>query len=136
MPLAELLANSAFPRALVVGAFGGAGLALSMLYSRRGPLIYPVYAATLAARTLLLPRYPSVSHPARFAVALAGFVVASVVVYIAVGIRAGQERERLWREGRLPATGGGIPVLGHVWRLGFLLAVGAVVSAGVAFVAA
>ena len=36
-------------RAGVVGIFGGAGLVLTQMYSRRGPLIFPVYAAILAA---------------------------------------------------------------------------------------
>ena len=40
----ELVAHPAFPRALVVGLFGGAGLALTTIYSRRGPLIYPALA--------------------------------------------------------------------------------------------
>ena len=43
MNLANLANNPAFPRALVIGLFGGAGLALTALYSRRGPLIYPVW---------------------------------------------------------------------------------------------
>lgn len=135
MTLTELLSNPALPRILVLGLYGGAGLALTMIYSRRGPLIYPVYAAFLAALTLLLARYPGVSYPARFATALAGFLTASALLYITVGILAGRARERLRREGRLP-PGSGVPLRGHLWRVGFLVAVGAVVSGGVAFIAA
>ena len=50
--LVSVFSNPALPRAIVVGLFGGAGLALTSIYSRRGPLIYPVYAAILAALAL------------------------------------------------------------------------------------
>ena len=36
-------------QAAVIGVFGGAALVLTQLYSRRGPMIYPVYAAILLA---------------------------------------------------------------------------------------
>jgi len=133
--LAEAL-SSVLSRALVVGAFGGVGLVLTAVNSRRGPLIYPVYAALLAALAVLLARYPAVPYAGRFGVALAGFAAASAPLYLATGVLAERERRRLRREGRLPAAAGGVPLAGHVWRVGFLLAVGAVVSAGVAFVAA
>jgi drug/metabolite transporter superfamily protein YnfA len=135
MVLAELLSSPALPRALVLGVFGGAGLVLTMIYSRRGPLIYPVYAALLAALALLLARYPSEPFGARFAAAFGGFLVATAMAYVAVSIRGGQEAQRLRREGRQMAQGGVTP-LGHLWRLGLVLGIGAAVSAGVAFVAA
>jgi len=133
--LTEFLSNPALPRALVLGLFGGAGLVLTIVYSRRGPLIYPTYAAFLAALTLLLARYPGVPYPARFAIALAGFLTASALLYVAAGVLAERQRDRVRREGRLP-PGGGVPFLGHLWRIAFLVAVGAVVSVGVAFIAA
>ena len=137
MLLAELLWNPAVPRALVVGAFGGAGLVLTMTYSRRGPLIYPVYAALLAALALLLARYPGVPYAGRFVAALAGFLLASAAAYVATGVLAGRSWARLQREGRVPpGAAGGVSVLGHLWRVGVLLALGSIVSAGVAFVAA
>ena len=43
----ELLVNPALPRALAVGAFGGVGLVLTVVYSRRGPMIFVSYAALL-----------------------------------------------------------------------------------------
>ena len=133
--IAGLLSNPALTRALVLGLFGGAGLVLTTVYSRRGPLIYPVYAAFLAALTMLLARYPGVTYPVRFAIALAGFLTASALLYVAVSVLGDRQRERLRREGRLP-PGGGVRFFGHLWRVGFLVAVGAVVSAGVAFIAA
>ena len=133
--LAELSWNPVLARALVVGAFGGAGLLLTAIYSRRGPLIYPVYAAILTALTLLLARYADVPYSTRYNAALAGFVAASAPAYVMVSILADRQRDRLRRRGRLPA-GGGVSVLGHLWRVGFLVLAGAVVSAGVAFIAA
>ena len=130
----ELLANPAFPRAIVVGVFGGAGLALTMIYSGRGPLIYPVYAALLTALALLLARYDAMLLVERFAAALVGFLVASAILYITVGIRSDQQRRRLLVQGRLSATSGRLPLWGHTWRLAFLLAVGVITSAGIAYI--
>ena len=135
--LDDLLANPALPRAIVVGLFGGVGLACTVIYSRRGPLILPVYAALLGALALLLARHDTLSYAARLVAALAGFLTASLLLYVAVGVQARESRVRLQREGRLPpGPTPGLSPLGHAWRLGFLLAVGTVVSAGVAFVAA
>src|SRR3954463_6287512 len=75
-PVIDIIQNPAFPRAIVLGLFGGIGLALTATYSRRGPLIYPVYAAVLAAPTLLLARYASLPYDARVVAALAGFCAA------------------------------------------------------------
>ena len=137
MIIDSLLVNPALPRALVVGVFGGAGLALTAVYSRRGPMIYPVYAAVVAALALLLTRYQALTYSARLAAVLAGFCVASGVLYVAVGILAGRQRERLVDAGRLPADAAHVrvPLLGHAWRIGFL-GIGTIISAGVAFVSA
>ena len=130
----ELLANPAFPRAVAVGAFGGAGLALTTIYSRRGPLIYSAYAALLAALALLLARYDAITLVERFAAALGGFLVASAALYATVVVLSDRQRRRLVAEGRLPATSARLPFWGHIWRLGFLLAVGVITSAGVAYI--
>lgn len=137
MVVPELLANPAFPRALVLGLFGGAGLALTAIYSRRGPLIYPVYTALLAALALLLAHYSGISFAARFGAALAAFLVASAALYVTVGILGDHQRRRLVAEGRLPASAldSRLSLWGHAWRLGFLLAVGMIASAGVAYIA-
>lgn len=136
MIVPDLLANPAFSRAVVLGVFGGAGLALTAIYSRRGPLIYPAYATLLAALTLLLARYNGMSFSERFAAALAGFLVASAALYITVGILSDRQRRRLVAEGRLPASAldSRLPLWGHAWRVGFLLAVGAITSAGIAYI--
>lgn len=130
----ELLANPALPRAVVVGVFGGAGLALTTIYSRRGPLIYPAYATLLAALALLLARYDTLALSERFAAALAGFVVASVALYVTVLILSNRQRRQLVSEGRLLASSVRLPLSGHAWRLAFLLAIGVITSAGIAYI--
>ncbi|MGH7617138.1 MAG: hypothetical protein ACREPM_07925 [Gemmatimonadaceae bacterium] len=136
--MSELLFNPAFPRALVIGAFGGAGLSLTALYSRRGPMIYPVYAAILAALAALLSRFPEQSYGARLVACLVGFMMASAALYVTVGIHARRRRLALIARGRLPASAANFRVSlgGHAWRIGFLLTIGTVASAGVAFIAA
>jgi hypothetical protein len=131
------LFNPALARAAVIGAFGGAGLALTATYSRRGPLIYPVYAAILAALAILLSRYPDLPYLSRVFAALVGFCVATAAAYVAVGILSRRARRRLVAIGRLPASAlqFRLSIVGHAWRIGLLLVIGSIVSAGVAFVA-
>jgi hypothetical protein len=131
------LFNPALARAAVIGAFGGAGLALTATYSRRGPLIYPVYAAILAALAILLSRYPDLPYLSRVFAALVGFCVATAAAYVAVGILSRRARRRLVAIGRLPASAlqFRLSIVGHAWRIGLLLVIGTIVSAGVAFVA-
>ena len=138
MSATEFIANPAFPRALVVGAFGGVGLVLTAMYSRRGPLVFAPYAAFLAALTLLLARYPGLTYGVRFVAGLGSFLVASAALYVATGVLADRSRRRLVAEGRLPETAlyYRLPLWGHVWRLGLLVGIGAVVCGAVAFVAA
>jgi len=133
-----LLLNPALPRATVVGAFGGAGLALTALYSRRGPMIYPVYAAILAALTALLSRFPDLPYAGRLLASLIGFSVATAALYVTTGILADRDRRRLVKAGRLPASAlqFRLSIIGHAWRIGFLLTIGTIASAGVAFIAA
>src|SRR5437660_9530906 len=136
--LHELLANQAFPRALAVAAFGGVGLVLTVVYSRRGPMIFVPYAALLAALTLLLSQFGQLPYAPRFAAAYAAFAIATVPVYVAVGVLGKRQRERLRREGRLSAEPppARFSLWGHARRIGFVIAAGSILSASVAFVAA
>lgn len=129
MSLADFVEFPVLLRALVVGAFGGVGLALTTYFSRRGPLIFPVYAAPLAALAVLLARYPALGYAPRYAAALGGFTVAARAHYAVVCAHANAQRRRL-------GVTSGVPLLGHAWRLAALLGTGAVLCAGVAFVAA
>src|SRR6476660_4374660 len=125
---ADLFVNPVLPRALVVGVFGGIGLVLTAVYSRRGPLIFAPYAALLAALTLVLARYPNLAYGVRVAAGLAGFLVASAALYVATGVLADRARRRLVAEGRLPATAlhHRLSMWGHAWRVALLVGVGAV----------
>ena len=137
MALTEFFTNPAFPRALMLGAFGGVGLALTVIYSRRGPMIYPAYAALFATLTLLLARYSSLAFVTRFAAGLAAFLLASSILYVTVGVLANRERRRLVAAGRLPesALHARLSLWGHTWRLAFLMAVGTPLCLGIAFIA-
>ena len=117
----DLLASPAFPRAIVVGIFGGAGLCLTILYSRRGPMIFVPYAALLAGLTFLLSRYANLSYTNRFLAALAGFIVATAAAYVAVNIMANRRREELRKEGRLPSTALGPSLWQRTWHVGLVV---------------
>jgi hypothetical protein len=126
--VSELVTHPAFVRAVVLGAFGGIGLVLTTIYSRRGPLIFPVYAAFLGSLAVLLARYPDIAFPIRLSAAMVGFVVAAAIHYVAVVIAANRQRRGMgftWN----------VPFLGHLWRLSVLFTAGFIASAGVAFVA-
>src|SRR2546429_5533641 len=128
----ELLVNPALPRALAVGAFGGVGLVLTVVYSRRGPMIFVPYAALVAALTLLLSRFEQLPYAPRFAAAFAAFAIATVPVYVAVGVLGKRQRERLRLEGRLSAEPppARFSLWGQVWRIWVVIAAGGIVSAG------
>jgi hypothetical protein len=132
----DLISNPLVLRAVVVGVFGGVGLSLTSIYSRRGPLIYPVYAALLAALAMVLARRSQMAYDVRVLAALVGFTTASLILYVTVGILAGRQRAALVAEGRLKPGAKGVSLLGHVWRWGFLLSIGGIVSAALAFVSA
>ena len=132
--MTDLLANPLVLRAAVVGLFGGIGLSLTFIYSRRGPLIFPVYAALLAALALLLAQQSTIAFGLRTAAAFVGFTVATLISYVTVGIHANRNRETLVAEGRLAANARGLSLVGHLWRWALLLSIGMVASAGVAFV--
>lgn len=130
----DLLANPLVLRAAVVGLFGGVGLSLTSIYSRRGPLIFPVYAALLASLALLLARRSQSSFGLRTTAAFVGFIIASLMSYVTVGVLASRQRETLAAQGRLPPNSGGVSALGHLWRWALLLGIGTITSAAIAFV--
>ena len=133
----SLLMNPLLPRALVLGILGGVGLSLTSTFSRRGPMILPVYAAVFAALALVAARYADVAYLPRSIAIFAGYAVASLELYVAVMILADRDRQRSVAQGRLPASAlhDRIPLGGHAWRLAALAGVGVVLSAAVAFIA-
>jgi len=110
-PTDVLESGSAFAllsRAAVVGILGGAGLVLTTLYSRRGPLIYPVYAAILAALAFVSARYPSLSFSVHFGAVLLGMVVATAISVVAVIKQSALQRQQLRASGRPMAASRGL----------------------------
>ena len=130
--------NPLLPRALVLGIIGGAALVLTMVYSRRGPMILPVYAAILIALAFVAARYESVAYVPRLVAVFAAFCLASAELYVAAVILAGRERKRLVARGRLPSSAlrYRLSLGGHLWRVAALAGAGIVLSAVVAFVVA
>ena len=116
-------------RAGVVGIFGGTGLVLTQMYSRRGPRIYPVYAAILAALSFVAVRFDSVAYGGRFAAILFGMLIATAMTLIATLVLGTRERAMLraagarMRPGRAP-----------VWGLPLIFAAIICASAGAAYV--
>ena len=102
-------------RAAVLGFIGGIGLVLTQIYSRRGPLIFPVYAAILAGLALLGARFPQLPYSVHFAAVLTGMLVATEVALVGTLVRGGRERRRLILSGRAIHPGGapwwGFPVI-------------------------
>jgi len=119
----------ALSRGLVIGLFGGAGLVLTQLYSRRGPLIYPVYAAILFVLGLSLARTPSLDFTARLLIALGAVLLSTLMSLVATIIRGNRQRQRIRKSGRIIAPGGA-----PVWGFPLILVVLVAASAGVAFV--
>jgi hypothetical protein len=117
-----------FTQALVVGVFGGAGLVLTQLYSRRGPLIYPVYAAILAALALCLARAGPIGFSARFAAAFGGLVVSTAIAMTGTMVIAARARRELLASGR-PFAQEHIPL----WAAPLLLTLLLTASAGAAY---
>lgn len=116
-------------RALVVGVFGGAGLVLTQMYSRRGPLIYPVYAAILASIALVSARFRDLPYAAHLTAALTGMLVATAMALAAVLVLGARERQRIRESGR-PMAPGGAPW----WGFPLILLTIVVASAAVAYV--
>ena len=93
-------------RAAVLGLIGGVGLMLTQVFSRRGPLIFPVYAAILAGLALLSVRFPALPYWAHFSAVLIGMYVATEVALITVLVRGRRERRALIAAGHEIHPGG------------------------------
>ena len=133
-----IVTNPLLPRAIVLGIFGGIALALTPMFTRRGPMILPVYAALLVALAFLAARYATLSYGARALAIFTAYCVASLALYLATVILSDRDRRRSVVQGRLPASALAfrLSLFGHAWRLAALAGVGFVLSAAVAFIAA
>ena len=118
----------ALSHALVIGVFGGASLVLTQLYSRRGPLIYPVYAAILFVLGLSLVRTPSLGFGARLVIAFAAVFLSTLFAVGAAIVLGNRQRRRLRESGR-PMGKGSAPF----WGFPLILLALVAASAGVAY---
>jgi len=116
-------------QALVIGVFGGASLVLTQLYSRRGPLIYPVYAAILVALTLSLTRATNFGFDSRFVAAFTGMAISTAIAMGGTIVLARRSRRARASSGR-PAVPGHIPR----WAAPLLLLLLSTASAAAAYV--
>lgn len=103
--------------AAAVGALGGATLTLSYIFFTPGKYLLITYAAVVVGAMLALKaeRFASFGH--RFIASLLSFVMYAGIHYIAVS----------WSPGVFS-----LGFLGHAWRLGMLVGIGAIISLAVA----
>jgi hypothetical protein len=102
-----------------LGVLGGAALISTISLSHRGPLIYLPYAAIILTTAFYLRSEHVQAFGTRFAMALGAFMLATVILYLFIGLYAAK-------------TLFVISLSGHAWRLAFMFAIGAVLSAAVA----
>ena len=88
-------------RAIVIGALGGIGLILTHVFSRRGPLIFPVYAGILASLALVTSRFSAVPFNTAFVSVLAGMTVATMLALASVLVRTAKHRRKVVASGRV-----------------------------------
>lgn len=107
--------NALFVRALIVGLFGGVSLILTHMHSRRGPLMYSVYAAILFVSTLIAAQFTELSFVTRFTGVLLSLVVATGCSLAHVMHLAAKRAQARAREGKPPLAGGapwwGMPIV-------------------------
>lgn len=104
---------------LALGFLGGAALITVEWATTRGPLVLLAYAALVLATGLYLRIELVQDWRRRFALALGAFTLATLMLYLFVGLV-------------LARTLLGISPWGHTWRLGVVLMIGCALSAAVA----
>jgi len=104
---------------LALGLLGGGALIATAWNTTHGPLVLVPYAALVLAAAVYL-RVERVQYfGRRFGMTLGVFMFATVLFYLYVGLFTAK-------------TLFIIPLWGHAWRLGFMLAIGSALSAAVA----
>lgn len=115
-------AKKPIPVALAIGILGGAALIMTTELTNKGPAIYIPYAVLVITifGVLRSIRWPELTK--RFAASFLAFMVSTIILYLFIGIfAAGTITE--------------ITLWGHAWRLGFMAAIGGVLSFAVAYLA-
>ena len=87
-------------RAIVIGVLGGVGLILAQVYSRRGPVVFPVYGGILASLAFLTARFSHVPFGTAFIAVLVGMTVASMLALASVLVMGGKHRRKLLASGK------------------------------------
>ena len=101
---------------VIVGTLGGLALITVAAIADKGERIYLPYAILVLALTAVLRWHRDLTPRERVILFASGFMVASVMFYLWLILWANPSALR-------------IPLLGHAWRLGFLLGVGASIGA-------
>lgn len=113
-------AKKPVPVGLSLGILGGAALIITTLFTTNGFAIFLPYAALPIATFAALRALQWSSISKRFVTSLLTFMVATIILYLFIGIfDAGTILE--------------ISVWGHLWRLGLMAAIGAALSFAVAY---
>lgn len=108
---------------IALGILGGGALIATTMLSSRGPLVLVPYAALMIIAALFLRAEVVQPLSRRFSLALGAFMTATVILYLFIAIFAAHSLTT-------------ISLAGHLWRLGVMLGIGAVLSAAVAQVTA
>ena len=101
---------------VVVGTLGGLALITVAAIADKGEQIYWPYAILVLALTVVLRWHRDLVPRERVILFASGFMLASLMLYLYIILWANPSALR-------------IPLLGHAWRLGFLVGVGATLGA-------
>lgn len=104
---------------LGLGFLGGAALITIEWATTRGPLVLLAYAAIVLAACLYLRLELVQGWRWRFFLTLGSFMLATVMLYLFIGLVLTRQFSEL-------------SVAGHAWRLGLMLVIGSALSAAVA----
>lgn len=99
--------------ALALGIFGAAVLVLSFVFFTPGKYLLIPYAGVVLATTAVIRAEHIRNFGDRFVIGLMSFMIASMALYVAVSWSVGVSK---------------LPLFGHAWRIGLLLAVGAAIN--------
>ena len=110
------------PVAFALGILGGAALIITTIVTSKGLAIFIPYTALIIATFAALRTVHWSSFSKRFSTSFLTFMVATIIMYLFIGIYdAGTILD--------------IPVWGHIWRLGLMAAIGGTLSFAVAYLA-
>lgn len=121
MMMKSRTATSSVPLfSLSAGVLGGALLIITQALASRAPMIYLPYAAVVVLTAVWLRVDRVQPFARRWLLSLGTFMVSTIILYFYIGLRSSHTLFK-------------ISLLGHAWRLGLMLAIGAVISGAVAF---